>query len=411
MSPKKSKKGKLRLLKDNGVSSDSLGNYTGIGTVIFYPRKNSKTKEKYYGNFLQGEKHGYGEYEYRNGDFYQGSYEHNRRNGIGTYYYSNEGKKKGENKRMKMKNDINGEESGEENEDKDSEEEGNEENGSSGRDNDGEDSEHKKGESEHSDSGESGSGKSGSGESGSGESKSTQSDINKGDSEQSAKNENEDTDEGTDNDGNDHDNGSSNSVGGENNHADGKTEGKEAYKRKKAFEVLLNLLKKLDKSTSKKNIAGIEIERKSYYYGNYFNGLKHNEGMMLYKNGDIYVGNWKFGKKNGWGKYMYKNCKSVLEGHWTDGYLSHGKWTLPNGRNLFVFLFQGIYFIGNFRHNKPTGEGVWVFKDKTQLNVFYYQVEKKSKKSLEKRTWEDDPNVMLNCKPLYITSTRYTLQK
>ncbi|SBT34072.1 conserved Plasmodium protein, unknown function [Plasmodium ovale wallikeri] len=40
------------------------------------------------------------------------------------------------------------------------------------------------------------------------------------------------------------------------------------------------------------------------------------------------------------GKYMYKNCKSVLEGHWTDGYLSHGKWTLPNGRNLFVFFFQ-----------------------------------------------------------------------
>ena len=35
------------------------------------------------------------------------------------------------------------------------------------------------------------------------------------------------------------------------------------------------------------------------YNGNWMNGERHGEGVMIYVNKDIYSGSWKSGKKDG----------------------------------------------------------------------------------------------------------------
>ncbi|CAI7720004.1 MORN repeat protein, putative [Plasmodium vivax] len=377
----KDKKKTLKLVKDNGESSNTLGNYTGVGTVTFYLNKKWKTTEKYYGNIFQGKKHGYGEYNYQNGDFYQGMYEHGKKNGIGTYFYNmNEGQERGKGRGAKGRDDESSEE--EENsvdeksdDEKSSDEQDDEQNEQNGKDEDSEKgTSEEEGENDQSGSDNSGSGQSGdaaSGEDQSGE------DQSEGDTEQSDPNE-QDKEKSANADGN------QNSKGN-----------KAADNKKNASKKLLHLLQKWNNTKMKKETIIPAKEKGSFYYGNYANGLKHNEGMMLYRNGDVYVGGWKFGKKSGWGRYTYKKCKSVLEGQWEDGYLTQGKWILPNG----------MYFVGNFKNNKPSGDGVWAFEDRTQLNVFYYEVKQKFKKSPKKDVGQD-PDILLNYKPLYITSTR-----
>ncbi|VTZ69566.1 MORN repeat protein, putative [Plasmodium chabaudi chabaudi] len=380
MAKNKNKKSKLKLFKDDGIPSTSLKNYTGIGTVIFYPCKNYKTQEKYYGNFLLGKKHGYGEYEYLNGDLYQGSFEHNKKNGIGTYFFNNyTNKKKGNKKIRETSQSSNNEES--ENESNESMSEGSKSKSSENLDNK-EEEESEESESEGS------------------ESKGSKSEDEKSKSEESKSEESksEESENGeSENEGSE--NGESENEGSENEGSKSKkdSEKERNKKKKKLSEKLLSLMQDSNKLKTKKEITCNTKEGKSYYYGNYSNGMKHDEGLMVYKNGDVYVGTWRFGKKNGYGKYIYKKCKSVLEGHWENGYLSHGKWILPNG----------TYFIGNFKNNEPIGDGVWYFKDGAQLNVHYYKDEKKYKKKNEQTNKKtSDLDVCLNCKPLYITYTR-----
>ncbi|SCN61839.1 conserved Plasmodium protein, unknown function [Plasmodium chabaudi chabaudi] len=371
MAKNKNKKSKLKLFKDDGIPSTPLKNYTGIGTVIFYPCKNYKTQEKYYGNFLLGKKHGYGEYEYLNGDLYQGSFEHNKKNGIGTYFFNNyTNKKKGNKKIRETSQSSNNEES--ENETNESMSEGSKSKSSENLDNK-EEEESEKSESEGSES------KGSKNE----ESKSEESESKESESEKSKSEESKSEE--------------SKSEESENGESEKDSEKERNKKKKKLSEKLLSLMQDSNMLKTKKEITCNTKEGKSYYYGNYSNGMKHDEGLMVYKNGDVYVGTWRFGKKNGYGKYIYKKCKSVLEGHWENGYLSHGKWILPNG----------TYFIGNFKNNEPIGDGVWYFKDGAQLNVHYYKDEKKYKKKNEQTNKKtSDLDVCLNYKPLYITYTR-----
>ncbi|SCN61838.1 conserved Plasmodium protein, unknown function [Plasmodium chabaudi adami] len=378
MSKNKNKKSKLKLFKDDGIPSTSLKNYTGIGTVIFYPCKNYKTQEKYYGNFLLGKKHGYGEYEYLNGDLYQGSFEHNKKNGIGTYFFNNYTNKKKEKKKIReTSQSSNNEES--ENESNESMSEGSKSKSSENLDNK-EEEESEESESEGSESKGSKSEES--------ESKESEDEKSKSEESKSEESENGQSENG------ESENGESENEGSKSKKDSEKERNK---KKKKLSEKLLSLMQDSNKLKTKKEITCNTKEGKSYYYGNYSNGMKHDEGLMVYKNGDVYVGTWRFGKKNGYGKYIYKKCKSVLEGHWENGYLSHGKWILPNG----------TYFIGNFKNNEPTGDGVWYFKDGAQLNVHYYKDEKKYKKKNEQTNNKtSDLDVCLNCKPLYITYTR-----
>eukprot|EP00366_Plasmodium_knowlesi_P001245 XP_002258742.1 hypothetical protein, conserved in Plasmodium species [Plasmodium knowlesi strain H] len=360
----KDKEKTLKLVKDNGESSNTLGDYTGVGTVTFYLNKKLKIKEKYYGNIFHGKKHGYGEYKYQNGDFYQGLYEHGKKNGIGTYFYNMEdkqGKDKGRGARGAKDESSEEEEKSDDdkgkNENSDEErgidEEGDEENKESGKDGDSEkDTSEEEGENDQS----------GSNQSGDDESGNEEGDEDEGDEDEGGEDEGGDEQSGDEqSDQNEQDKGKgANNDGYQNN----KKGHKAADNEKDASKRLLNLMQKWNNTKMKKETIIPPKDKGSFYYGNYANGLKHNEGMMLYRNGDVYVGGWKFGKKSGWGRYTYKKCKSILEGHWEDGYLKHGKWILPNG----------MYFVGNFKNNKPSGDGVWAFADRTQLNVFYYEV-------------------------------------
>ncbi|EUD67463.1 hypothetical protein C922_02169 [Plasmodium inui San Antonio 1] len=347
----KDKKETLKLVKDNGESSNTLRNYTGVGTVTFYLNKKWKTTEKYYGNIFQGKKHGYGEYNYQNGDFYQGLYEHGKKNGIGTYFYNMNGRQerdKGGGARGRDDESSEEEESSDDDKRADEnidDEKGNDEMGSNQQEDEQNEESDKDADSEKGTTQEKGENdQSGSDQSGDGASGEDQSE---GDTEQS--------------DPNAQDKQKTTNKDGYQNSKKGK---KAAVNKENASKKLLHLMQKWNNTKMKKETIIPAKETGSFYYGNYANGLKHNEGMMLYRNGDVYIGGWKFGKKSGWGRYTYKKCKSVLEGHWEDGYLTKGKWILPNG----------TYFVGNFKNNKPSGDGVWAFEDRTQLNVFYHEV-------------------------------------
>ncbi|KJP86013.1 hypothetical protein AK88_04344 [Plasmodium fragile] len=351
----KDMKKSLKLVKDNGESSNTLGDYTGVGTVTFYLNKKGKTTEKYYGNIFQGKKHGYGEYNYQNGDFYQGLYEHGKKNGIGTYFYNmNDRQERGiwrggkgtDHESSEEEDSSDDEKRDEENSDdeKENDEQDDEQNEKNGKDADSEkDTSEEEGENDQNGSDQSGDSTSGA-------------DKSEGDAEQSDRNE-QDKEKSANMDG----------------YQNTKKGNKAADNEKKASKKLLHLMQKWKDTKMKQETIIPTKENGSFYYGHYANGLKHNEGMMLYRNGDVYVGGWKFGKKNGWGRYTYKKCKSVLEGHWEDGYLTQGKWILPNG----------MYFVGNFKNNKPSGDGVWAFADRTQLNVFYYEVKQVNMREYE----------------------------
>ena len=50
------------------------------------------------------------------------------------------------------------------------------------------------------------------------------------------------------------------------------------------------------------------------YYGNWENGEKEGEGVMIYVNQDIYSGKWKNGKKDGQGTYIFEATKMKFVG-------------------------------------------------------------------------------------------------
>ncbi|SOV77090.1 conserved Plasmodium protein, unknown function [Plasmodium sp. gorilla clade G3] len=352
----KKKKKEMILIQENGVRTNSLENYTGLGTSIFFRfDKNKKTQEKYYGYFLEGKKHGYGQYIYYNGDVYKGMYEHGKKSGIGTYIYNIDKKTK---KRRNAKINISDEE-------KESEREMDD-------DSNGEMKINKKDK-----------------ESDEKESVDKESVDKESDDEESVDKENDDEES------NDEESEDKESDDNE-NHEEDKSDS-ELFKKNKYSKELMALIKNMNKKKKeKKKIIKLPSEREScYYYGNYMNGLKHNEGMMVYENGDVYIGMWKFGEKNGPGKYIYKKCKSILEGNWVEGYLSYGKWILPNG----------MYFVGRFRQNKPTGDGTWIFNDKTQVNVFYHEVYNEKSKKEKEDTYVKNSKVLLIFNSYCITST------
>ncbi|EER13162.1 MORN repeat-containing protein, putative [Perkinsus marinus ATCC 50983] len=84
------------------------------------------------------------------------------------------------------------------------------------------------------------------------------------------------------------------------------------------------------------------------YHGQFKEGEKHGQGTYKYNNGDVYSGDWAKGRKHGRGTYVYEDGSS-LEGKWKEGSLMAGTWTLPSG----------VRFLGNFKENKPFGEGNW----------------------------------------------------
>ena len=54
------------------------------------------------------------------------------------------------------------------------------------------------------------------------------------------------------------------------------------------------------------------------YIGEWIDGKKSGEGVMIYENGDLYDGEWQHGKKNGQGTLTLKNGNISHKGSWVD---------------------------------------------------------------------------------------------
>jgi hypothetical protein len=97
--------------------------------------------------------------------------------------------------------------------------------------------------------------------------------------------------------------------------------------------------------------------------GQWENGVKHGEGTYLYQNKDTYSGWWQFGNKKGKGTYTYANTGMKLIGNWDENKIVEGKWIFPNG----------TFYSGQFKENKPNGNGVWSVNTGNQLEGSYKQ--------------------------------------
>jgi len=115
------------------------------------------------------------------------------------------------------------------------------------------------------------------------------------------------------------------------------------------------------------------------YLGNYTAGIRgrgeksaaddpSSAGTFNYVNGDRYIGQWRMGKKHGTGTYSYAKDGTQMTGDWVNGKITNGKWLFPNG----------MFYMGQFRYNKPFGKGVWVFKNGNQVTGEYIQKEDKT---------------------------------
>ena len=59
------------------------------------------------------------------------------------------------------------------------------------------------------------------------------------------------------------------------------------------------------------------------------------------------------GDKEGKGTYIFKETGMKMHGDWDKGEIKRGRWIYPNG----------LFFEGDFKNNKPFGEGTWYFKN------------------------------------------------
>jgi hypothetical protein len=115
----------------------------------------------------------------------------------------------------------------------------------------------------------------------------------------------------------------------------------------------------------KHGIGKMTYGPKGIYHGYFESGKRHGEGVMQYPSGDNYSGWWRDGKKHAKGTHLYKQSGMKLRGTWVDGKLSGGEWLLPGG----------VYYAGQFQHNKPAGPGTWHFTDGNVCRGTYKQTE------------------------------------
>ena len=88
----------------------------------------------------------------------------------------------------------------------------------------------------------------------------------------------------------------------------------------------------------------------SSYEGEWANGEREGEGVYRYVNGDIYSGSWAQDMKSGQGVYVYANDVQLV-GTWKENSIQSGKWVFADGSE----------FEGPFDKNVPYGEGSFQF--------------------------------------------------
>lgn len=111
------------------------------------------------------------------------------------------------------------------------------------------------------------------------------------------------------------------------------------------------------------------------YVGEWYNGLRHGYGDVIYSNGDSYYGEWQENKYHGVGRYRYANG-DIYDGEWIDN--------LPNGKGQYLsdsFTYRGEWtdgwihgfgrldfangdiYEGDFCEGKKSGIGLYQFSN------------------------------------------------
>ena len=113
-----------------------------------------------------------------------------------------------------------------------------------------------------------------------------------------------------------------------------------------------------------------------YYKGDFVNGQKEGNGVMIYKNGTKYEGTFKNNKHEGFGKLIQLDGETFT-GEWKDGkingngirchcngdkYIGNYVNNIRNGHGNYTFS-NGDSYEGNWVNGKATGKGVFRFKN------------------------------------------------
>ena len=102
------------------------------------------------------------------------------------------------------------------------------------------------------------------------------------------------------------------------------------------------------------------------YKGEYQNGKRHGEGVVIYQNGDKHFGSWKDGKRHGEGNINY-NDGTQFKGFWKDDKRSgDGVYIISTppwkAKDIYNFTFKNDEIIGKCRVNYKEGHfyhGEW----------------------------------------------------
>lgn len=100
-----------------------------------------------------------------------------------------------------------------------------------------------------------------------------------------------------------------------------------------------------NKANGKGRLA--DLNRDSYYEGQFTDGARDGHGVKRWQNGDEYTGHWKEGKMDGAGAMSFANGE-YYKGDWKDGY--------REGKGVFQWVNGNVYE-GEFKKNMPDGNG------------------------------------------------------
>lgn len=113
----------------------------------------------------------------------------------------------------------------------------------------------------------------------------------------------------------------------------------------------------------KTGLGRVTYKKGGFYRGYFKDGKRDGEGTFEYANKDIYSGMWKDNMRHGAGTYVFANTKYEFKGDWKDGQILHGTWSLTDGSK----------YIGGFKHQKPSGDGIWQTAKGTIVEGAYVQ--------------------------------------
>ena len=114
---------------------------------------------------------------------------------------------------------------------------------------------------------------------------------------------------------------------------------------------IYDTLKSLNES---KNLSITENKLNYLSDTNCQKGIKDENGIIKYENGNYYQGEEKDCKRNGKGKEYYKNGDVKYDGDWIDD--------LPEGEGKYIDI-DGKYYVGQFKRGVKNGKGAEYDKD------------------------------------------------